>query len=122
MNQEEVLFFDGFPNALAAYAVLRELIMTRYPGTTVSVKKMQIGFGRPLLFAIAWLPRRKKDGDALKLSFCLPGKVVNERIWMQVEPYPGRFMHHMFIRSVQELDAEVIAWLDAAAEFAGRKR
>jgi hypothetical protein len=35
--------------------------------------------------------------------------------WKQiVEPYPGRFTHHLELRSPGEVDAEVEAWLREA--------
>lgn len=40
--------------------------------------------------------------------------------WKQVvEPAPGRFTHHLELRSVFDVDAEVRDWLQEAWELAG---
>jgi hypothetical protein len=40
--------------------------------------------------------------------------------WKQVvEPYPGRFTHHLELYSVQEIDEQVRDWLRIAWETAG---
>ena len=40
--------------------------------------------------------------------------------WKQVvEVRPGRFMHHLELRSADEIDDEVRAWLREAWELAG---
>lgn len=122
MDQAALLFFEGHPNALAVYAVLEEKLLTMAPESVVRVQKTQIGFSAPLLYAVAWLPRRKADGDVLLLSFCLPYRLTCCRIWQVAEPYPGRFMHHLFVRAPRELDGEVTGWLREALTFAGRKR
>lgn len=37
---------------------------------------------------------------------------------MAVEPYPGRWTHHILIDAPDQIDAQLLAWLQAAHAFA----
>ena len=38
------------------------------------------------------------------------------------EPYPGRWTHHVMVGSVDEIDGELLGWIQEAAEFPASKR
>ena len=40
---------------------------------------------------------------------------------MAVEPYPGRWTHHILVRTPEEIDGELLAWIDEAYAFANAK-
>ena len=49
------------------------------------------------------------------------GKPVDSpRIAVKCEPYPGRWTHHIVLASADEIDAELLAWIDRAHQFAQR--
>ena len=121
MDQEELLFFSGRPGALALYVRVRELLLARWPESIVNVRKTQIGFSLPVLYAIVWLPRRKADRDCLMLSLCLPRRLEEARVEQAVETNPGRWTNHLLLRDVSQLDDELLTWLAEAACFAGRR-
>lgn len=42
MAADELLFWNGYPNMLPVYEVLRERLTARYPEMTIRVSKTQI--------------------------------------------------------------------------------
>ena len=80
------------------------------------VRKTQFAFRRAVAFAWAWFPDRFwRGGHApLVLSVSLRRHDASPR-WKEVaEPSPGRFMHHLELRDVGEIDGEVCQWLAEA--------
>jgi hypothetical protein len=88
------------------------------------VSKSQIAFCRSKDFAWVWIPDRYLHGRpaplVLSLSFA---ERNNSPRWKEiVEPYPGRFMHHLELRSEAEIDGEVKGWIREAWEAAAQNR
>lgn len=90
----------------------------------VSVKhdRTQTAFVRKVQFAWLSLPRRKADAGAVMLSIGLVSRLDSPRILHAAEVSPGRWMHHLLIRTEDEFDAEVRAWLEAAWALVGPGR
>ena len=117
---DELLFFDRLPRFLPVYAALKEILLARYPETTVKVSKTQISFYSRYLFAMVSLPyRRKKEWprEYLMVSFGLPAQERSPRIAASTEACPGRWTHHVLVERAEELDAELLGWLDEAHRF-----
>jgi Domain of unknown function (DUF5655) len=77
------------------------------------VSKSQIAFRHGKAFAWVWIPgkylRRKTAPLVLSLSF---RKRESSPRWKEiVEPSPGRFMHHLELYSINDIDNEVHDWL-----------
>ena len=68
------------------------------------------------------LVRRKAEMPAhfLTLTLGLPEPVDSPRIAVKCEPYPGRWTHHIVLSSPDEIDAELLAWIERAHQFAQR--
>ena len=120
MQSDELLFFQGREEALPLYLRLRELLQSCEP-VEIAVKKTQISLIRRRMFgAVSFTPvRRAKDRPAawLTLTIGLGHRLDSPRIDAAVEPYPGRWTHHLMIGSAEELDEEVLGWLREAAAF-----
>lgn len=115
--QEDVLmFFSARPACLPLYEALEAVLEAEFPAASVRVQKSQISFYGRHLFAMASLPRRKKD-EGILLSLGLGRPLTSPRVAYQSEPYPGRFTIHIPLKSAGELDAELLAWLREAWEF-----
>ena len=114
-------FFDGRPDALALYRVLAAGLARIAPEGRVKVQKSQISFYDGGLFAMASLPKRKGD-PGLVVSFGLGRRDPSPRIGAAVEPYPGRWTHHLLLSSPEEADDELMAWVREAAAFSAAKR
>lgn len=121
-------FFQDRPEEAALYAALYEAMDAAFPQAQVKVQKTQISFYQRHLFAAVSLPiRRRKDWPAhcIVLTLGLPALLDSPRIAMAVEPYPGRWTHHILINAPDQIDAQLLAWLQEARAFAlvkGAKR
>ena len=124
LRSEELLFFQGREDALPLYLCLREKLTDCGP-VEIQVKKTQISLVRRRLFgAVSFLPvRRAKDRPPvwITLTIALGRRLDSTRIDGVVEPYPGRWTHHLMIGSEEDLDEEVLGWLREAAAFAETK-
>ena len=82
----------------------------------INVTKSQIAFRRKKAFAWAWMPGKYLHGKTapLVLSLSFQERDASPRWKEIVEPARGRFMHHLEINSVDDIDAEVDGWLQSA--------
>jgi len=77
-----------------------------------------------LLF-VSFLPVRKakeRPGAYIVVTFGLGYRVESSRIDGAVEPYPGRYTHHVLISGAEEIDGELMGWVKEAAAFSAGKR
>ena len=119
--QSDVLFFfDGRPEALSLYQALAAQI-DAFPEVSVKVQKSQIGFYAARLFAMASLPKRKRDAGIV-VSFGLGRREGSPRIAAAVEPYPGRWTHHVVVGAPGEIDGELMNWVEEAYQFSKMKK
>jgi hypothetical protein len=85
------------------------------------VTRSQVAYRRRVAFAWTWLPARwlRRAEGVVVLSVALPFEAASPR-WKQVaHPTTARWMHHLEVRDVATLDAEVATWLRAAWDAAG---
>lgn len=121
-----LLFFEGWPLELGLYQGLYELLdSARLPGVSVHVQKSQLSFYGRHLFAAASLPLRRKKSwpeHCLVVTVGLNRRLDSPRVAVAVEPYPGRWTHHILVSEPEQLDEELLAWLREAYEFSESKR
>jgi hypothetical protein len=120
MTTDELLFFGRLPRFLPVYEALKNILMARYPEMAVKVTKTQISFRSRYGFAMVSLPyRRKKEWprEYLMVSFGLPAQEKSPRIAASTEACPGRWTHHVIVERPEELDAELLGWIDEAYRF-----
>ena len=119
-------FFDGWPLELELYRGLYAILdAAELPELSVKVQKSQVSFYGRHLFAAASLPlRRKKDWPkhCLIVTVGLGRRLESPRVAVAVEPYPGRWTHHVLVSEAGELDGELLSWLREANEFSELKR
>lgn len=113
-------FFEGQAESRQIFEALNNLVKT-FGDIESQVTKSQVAFRRRKAFAWIWMPskylHRKVAPLVLTLSF---GNRNPSPRWKQiVEPYPGRFTHHLELYSVTEIDDEVCNWLREAWANAG---
>ena len=122
----ELWFFEQKPAALPIYEAFRAAVLQAVPEARIDVKKTQISFFVKHMFAaVSFLPaRRKKERPEpyLTVTFGLRYRVESARIAAVSEPYPHRWTHHVLLGSPQEADDELLAWIMAAADSAGREQ
>lgn len=120
MTGDELQFFNAMPQMLPLYAVLREKLEERYPELGIKVTKTQISLRNRHVFAMASLPQRKLKGwprEYLLVSFGLSFQKQSPRIAQSVEPYPGRWTHHVPVTQAEDIDDELLGWIDEAYQF-----
>lgn len=119
-GDDELKYFSGAPRAASLYTAVKNRILERFPGTGIKVGKSQISFVSGRSFAYIWLPVRKVKNRPevyIVLTFGLGYRVQSPRITESVEPYPGRWTHHLIISNPADIDDEVMGWLQQAHAF-----
>ncbi|MBU5627586.1 hypothetical protein KQI82_11760 [Oscillibacter sp. MSJ-2] len=116
-----LLFFAGKPEEMELYKALFQCMCDAFPDAGVRVQKSQISFYGRHLFAAASLPRRKEKG-ALLVTFGLSHRLDSQRIAVAVEPYPNRWTHHVLVSGREQIDRELMGWIDEAFVFSESKR
>lgn len=120
-----LFYFDGRPQELALYEALFQAMSAAFPEARVKVQKSQISFYGRHLFAAASLPVRRRKGwpaHCLLVSFGLGQRLDHPRVAVAVEPYPGRWTHHVLVAQAEEVDGQLLDWLGQAWDFAESKR
>ncbi|WP_295633222.1 DUF5655 domain-containing protein [uncultured Intestinimonas sp.] len=126
MTGDVLAFLGGHPGRIALFEAVEEAV-TALGESTLEVKKSQVSWKNPRLFAMVSLPPmagRRKAGD-LMLTLGLGERLDSPRVFQAVEPYPGRWTHHILLSRPEEVDGDVRDWLAQAYRFArekGRRR
>ena len=113
-------FFEGLQESQYLFeTVLKEI--NALGAAEMRVRKSQIAFRRKRAFAWVWVPGKYLRGKTAPLVLTLSFRSRNPSPrWKEiVEPYPGRFTHHLELYSTQDIDAEVRGWLRDAWLAAG---
>ena len=122
----DILFFFGEKQEeLRLYNLFFDCICTSFPEASVRVQKSQISFYGRHFFAAASLSLRRKKGwpeHSLLITFGLPCRLDSPRIAVAVEPYPGRWTHHVLVSREEQLDEELFEWVSASWAFSESKR
>lgn len=120
-----LFFFDGHPLELGLYEALFARMEAAFPQAAVKVQKSQISFYERHLFAAVSLPLRRKKTwpeHCLVVTVGLNRRLDSPRVAVAVEPYPGRWTHHILLTAPEEIDDALMCWLEEARAFAVSKR
>ena len=122
MTGEVLAFLGGDPGKIAIFEAYEGAVLS-CGESAMRVTKTQVSWGNPFLFAMLSHPRRAADrrAGALLATFGLHRRLDSPRILQAVEPYPGRWTHHLLLARPEEVDGEVAAWLAEAWAFAREK-
>ena len=122
MTGAVLAFLGGDPGKIAIFEAYEGAVLS-CGESTMKVAKTQVSWGNPYLFAMLSHPRRAADrkAGALLATFGLHRRLDSPRIFQAVEPYPGRWTHHLLLARPEEVDGEVAAWLAEAWAFAREK-
>ena len=108
------------PETMPLYRAVEARILS-LTAATIEVKKTQVSFGSRLKFAWVWPPLRrmkKRPDHYVVLTLALGRKIDSPRVLEVVEPYPGRWTHHILIQSPSDLDPEMEFLIREAIDFA----
>jgi hypothetical protein len=120
-NNEANMTLDQFFAGQEQSRQLFEIVRREVEGlgeTSMRITKSQVAFRRRRGFAWVWMPGMylKRETPPLVLTLSLPQWDGSPRWKEIVEPYPGRFTHHLELRDPAEIDDEVRSWLKEAWE------
>jgi len=113
-------FFDGFPESRLLFDTLMGKIYD-IGQFDLKVTKSQIALYRGRSFAWIWIPEKhlKRKAAPLVLSIVFPVRDQSPRWKEIVELSKGKYMHHLEIHSIGEIDDRVLSWLKAAWTTSG---
>ncbi len=125
MDGDILYFFRDHMDALPLYEALAERIGREIEGVRIRVQKSQISFYNAHLFACVSFARvrKKKDCPAsyIVVTFGLCHRADSPRIEVATQPYPNRWTHHLLVSKPEEIDDELMAWIQEAADFSAAK-
>lgn len=125
MNEDILFFFSERMDSLPLYQAFEGRVLERIQNVRVRVQKTQISFYNRHLFACVSFAkiRKKKDcpADYIVVTFGLDHKLESPRVEIATQPYPNRWTHHLLIAEAEEVDDELMAWIEEAASFSDRK-
>ncbi len=117
LTPQESGFFQKRLEALPIYITLRQKL-AGFPGLAVQVRKTQISFCNPRMFAcvsfLAPLPKREMPPCWLTVSFGLGYPLEEPRIAGCVQINPRRWTHHVPVATPGQVDAQLMGWLREA--------
>ena len=119
INKEVEAFFAGKPETKALFMAVERKIRAIGPAI-ITVTKTQISFATRTQFAWVWMPLptdRKRPLHSLVLSFGCGRRIVHDQIVEAIEPYPGRWTHHVIIAEEADLTGVLDVWLLEAYRF-----
>lgn len=119
MTAEVLAFLGGEPGKIAIFEAYEGAVLS-CGESRMKVSKTQISWGNPYLFAMLSQPRRASDrkAGALLATLGLNRRLDSPRILQAVEPYPGRWTHHLLLTGPEAVDGQLRAWLAEAYGFA----
>lgn len=125
LDADTLRFFDGHEEALPLYEAFEARLYERFPEAGRRVQKTQITFFNCHVFACASFQRVKRKAELpspfLVITLGLAYPLDSPRVAVKSEPYPGRWTTHIVIGSVEEVDGELLSWLEEAYAFAEAK-
>ena len=124
-DADTLLLFNAQPGALPLLSALEDAIFTRFPETKRRVGKTQISYYHRFVFACVSLARVKRKAELprtwLTLSLGLPYPLGSPRAAVKTEACPGRWTTHFVLGAPENLDEELLSWLEEAYAFSERK-
>ncbi len=116
---EITAFFSATPLGAATFGWTSGVVAGLGPAV-VRLTATQVTFRNRIGFAWIWLPGTwlAHPHAPVVLSLGLRHAIDSDRWKQVVEPYPGRWMHHLEVSDPADLDDEVAGWV-AHAYHAG---
>ena len=113
-------FFGDAGRAARLHSAV-ERAVERVGSFRLRVSRSQVAFQRRISFAWTWQAQQYLGprGAPLVLSVSLKRRDRSRRWKEVVEPSKGRFVHHLELYRIADVDAQVRRWLAEAWEAAG---
>ena len=124
-DADTLLFFSGHQDALPIYEYFESRIFSLFPEARKRVQKTQITFYNRHVFACVSFLRVKRKAELpdpyIVVTLGLTYSLESVRAAARSEPYPGRWTTHIVVGSIDEIDDELLGWVDQAYIFSEMK-
>lgn len=114
MRTDAAAVFGPGSRAYALFQALDARMEEAFPSASVTVHGTQVSYGNGRVFAAAWVPYGKRDGQEIFVSFSLRRKIDHPRIHDAISHSANRYVHHVLIASADEIDGALMNWLAEA--------
>ena len=125
MDDRLLRFFDQMPEALPLYQKFEREVLSRVEDVRIKVQKTQITYSNRHVFACVSFAKVRKAKERppvyIVVTFGLAYKKESPRIDIATEPYPNRWTHHVLVSREEEIDGELLGWVEEAAAFSAAK-
>ena len=122
ITSNELLFFNRKMNLLPVYEKLRSNLLRNHTEIDIIVSKTQVSFRNRYIFAlVSFQPVPHVQKEYLLVSFGLGYEKQSPRIAVATEVSRNRWTHHVIVRNENEIDAELLKWIEEAYLFADSK-
>lgn len=125
MDDKLLRFFDQMPEALPLYQKFKREVLSRVEDVHIKVQKTQITYSNRHVFACVSFAKVRKAKERppvyIVVTFGLAYKKESPRIDIATEPYPNRWTHHVLVSREEEIDGELLGWVEEAAAFSAAK-
>ncbi len=117
-------FFHGRPLELSLYRAFEAAVRDRIPQAITRFRRSQITFAERWGFSAVWIPPFKVRGRPahyIVVSFAADRRIDHQRIVSVAEPYPHRWTHHVLVTCPQDVDGQLMDWVEQAWRFTNKK-
>ena len=125
MDDRVLQFFEQMPEALPLYVKFEKEVLSRVEDVRIKMQKTQITYTNRHVFACVSFAKVRKAKERppvyIVITFGLACKKESPRIDIVTEPYPNRWTHHVLVSREEEIDEELLGWVEEAAAFSAAK-
>jgi len=122
LSFDELMFFNEKMNMLPVYEKLKNELVRAHPEIRIKVSKTQISFRNRYIFALVSFQRiPHAPKEYCLVSFGLDYEKQSPRIAIATEAAHDRWTHHVIVQNENEIDDELLKWLEEAYMFSCRK-
>lgn len=125
MDDKLLRFFDQMPEALPLYQKFEREVLSQVEDVHIKVQKTQIAYSNRHVFACVSFAKVRKAKERppvyIVVTFGLAYKKESPRIDIATEPYPNRWTHHVLVSEEEQIDEELLGWVEEAAAFSAAK-
>ena len=125
MDDKLLQFFDQMPEALPLSQKFEREVLSRVEDVHIKVQKTQITYSNRHVFACVSFAKVRKAKERppvyIVVTFGLAYKKESPRIDIATEPYPNRWTHHVLVSEEEQIDEELLGWVEEASAFSAAK-
>ena len=114
-------YFSSSPGSYPLFVAVVNLIVSKFSEVTVKIQKTQIAFSSKHNFAFIWLPPFKvpsRPETYIVVSFGAEHEIKHSRIIDAREVQPKRWIHHVLISRLEEIDETLLELLQISYQQA----